>query len=108
LAARFAAAGDREFDFVRVRALANSGSKPAKRVASFLAALSHMSASEGRDPRLITDDVPSGAVAEHLDMSIEALTGVLRELEERGMVTAARDGLRIADLEALEKFADAA
>jgi CRP/FNR family transcriptional regulator len=108
LAARFAAAADREFDYLRVRALASASTKPAKRVASFLAALSRLSASEGRDPAVITDEFSSGAVAEHLNMSVDALAGVLRELEARGMVTPVREGLRIADLEALERFADAA
>jgi CRP/FNR family transcriptional regulator, anaerobic regulatory protein len=108
LAARFAVAADREFDYLRVRALTAASGKPAKRVASFLAALSHMSASEGRDPTLITDEFSSGAVADHLHMSVDALAGVLRELEARGMVTSVRGGLRIADVEVLEKFADAA
>lgn len=108
LAARVTAAADREFDYLRNRAVESGRGKPLKRVASFLAALSRVSALEGRDPYLVTDDIPSGAVAEHLAMSVEALARVLRELEERGMVENAADGLRIADIEALEKFADAA
>lgn len=106
LAARYAAAADREFDYLRVRALASSHGKPAQRVAWFLAALSRMSASEGRDPSIIRDEFSSGAVAEHLNMTVDALAGVLRELEVRGMVTSARDGLRITDIAALERFAD--
>ncbi|MBZ0209885.1 MAG: Crp/Fnr family transcriptional regulator [Hyphomicrobium sp.] len=106
LAARYAAAADREFDYLRVRALAGSRSAPAKRVASFLAALSRMGASEGRDPSIIRDEFSSGAVAEHLNMTVDALAGVLRELEARGMVTSVREGLRITDIEALETFAD--
>jgi CRP/FNR family transcriptional regulator len=108
LAARVTAAADREFDYLRNRAIESGRGKPAKRVASFLAALSRVSAMEGRDPGLVTDDIPSGAVAEHLAMSIDALAGVLRELEARGMVELAAEGLRISDMDALEKFADAA
>lgn len=108
LAARIAAAADREFDYLRNRAVESGRGKPVKRLASFLAALSRVSALEGRDPNLVTDDIPSGAVAEHLAMSVEALARVLRELEQHGMVENAADGLRIADIEALEKFADAA
>ncbi len=67
-----------------------------------------MSAGEGRDPSLITEEFSSGAVAEHLNMSVDALPGVLRQLEAQGMVAAADAGLRITDIEALEKFADAA
>ena len=109
LAARFSAAADREFDYLRVRAMASAGKqRAAQRVASFLAALSRMEAAEGRDPSVITDELSSGAVADHLNMSVDALAGVLRELEAQGVVTPVRDGLRIADLEALERFADAA
>jgi CRP/FNR family transcriptional regulator len=107
LAARYAAAADREFEFLRVRALSRAPRKPAKRVASFLSALVRMSAGEGRDPSLITDELSSGAVAEHLGLSLDALADVLRDLEARGLVLSAREGLRITDLGALERFADA-
>ena len=108
LAARFAAAADREFEYLRVSAIGSGHGKPAKRVASFLAALARMGASEGRDPHIIADEFASGAVAEHLEMTVDALADVLRELEVHGMVASARGGLRIADLAALERFADAA
>ena len=108
LAARYAAAGDREFEFMRVRAIEGGRGQPAKRVASFLAALSRLGTHEGRDPNVIADEFSSGAIAEHLNMSIDALADVLRELEAHGIVSAADDGLRIADVDALEKFADAA
>jgi CRP/FNR family transcriptional regulator len=108
LAARYAAAGDREFEFMRVRAIEGGHGQPARRVASFLAALSRLGAHEGRDPNVIAEEFSSGAVAEHLNMSVDALAGVLRELEAQGIVTAAEEGLRIADVDALEKFADAA
>jgi CRP/FNR family transcriptional regulator len=109
LAARFTAAADREFDFLRVRTITQASKAPAAgRVASFLAALSRMEASEGRDPSVITDEFASGAVADHLNISLDALAGALRDLEVRGIVTPVRNGLRIADREALERFADAA
>ncbi len=107
LSARYAAAADREFEFLRVRALTSSRGKPAKRVASFLAALARMSAGEGRDPALITDEFSSGTVAEHLDVSLDTLADALRDLHERGIVSPTRGGLRIADLAALEEYADA-
>lgn len=108
LAARYAAAADREFDYLRVRAIEMGRGKPAKRVASFLAALARLGANEGRDPKLASEEFSSGAVAEQLDLSLDTLSGVLRELESRGLVSAAQQGLRIRDLEALERFADAA
>ena len=108
LASRVAAAADREFDFLRAQAVQAGEGKPVVRLASFLTALSHISASEGRDPSLVTDEVSSGFVAEQLAMSVDGLARALRELESRGIVQPTPQGLRIADIDALEKFADAA
>jgi CRP/FNR family transcriptional regulator len=108
LAARFAAAGDREFEYLREVMVKSGEGKPVERVASFLSALSHMGEVEGRDPTLVADEITSGEVAKHLDLTIDMLVAALRELERRGMVTAAGNGrLRISDLRALEKLAAA-
>jgi len=40
--------------------------------------------------------------------AVIVITAALHDLEARGIVTPVRNGLRIADLEALERFADAA
>ena len=65
-----------------------------------------MSEVEGRDPTLVAEEIASGDVALHLDMTLDGLVAALRELERRGMVAAADNGrLRIADLRALEKLA---
>jgi CRP/FNR family transcriptional regulator, anaerobic regulatory protein len=108
LAGRVAAAADREFDYVRARAVKASEGRPAARVASFLAALSHLSAPEGRDPTLLPDEIASGVAAERLHMSVDCLSRALQELERRGLVAPSAAGLRITDIPALEKFADAA
>jgi CRP/FNR family transcriptional regulator len=105
LAARLSAAADREFDILRERAIDSGKGKPVERLASFLTALSHMSANEGRDPMIVTDEVSSGVVAERLDMSIDALGSALRELESRGMVRPTAKGLRISNLSGLEQLA---
>ena len=105
LAVRLSAATDREFDFLRERAIESGKGKPVERLASFLTALSHMSANEGRDPMIVTDEVSSGVVAERLDMSIDALGHALRELESRGMVRPTPKGLRISNLSGLEQLA---
>ncbi len=105
LAGRLSAAADREFDLLRDRAVASGKGKPVERLASFLAALSHVGAHEGRDPMIVSDDLSSGLVAEHLDMTIDVLVGALRELEQRGMVRSTDKGLRISDVGALEQLA---
>jgi CRP/FNR family transcriptional regulator len=106
LAARYAAAADREFDFMRMRASALNRNEPARRVASLLLALSRMGESEGRQAHVVTDEVSSSAVADQLDLSIDTLRDVLRELGERGLVSESAQGLRIVDMQALEKFSD--
>jgi CRP/FNR family transcriptional regulator len=108
LASRAAAVADREFEYLRDRAVNSTRGKPVERVASFLTALSHISSEEGRDPTLVTDELSSGFVAEHLNMTVEALAGALRELERRGMVRPTAAGLQIANIDALEKFTQAA
>jgi CRP/FNR family transcriptional regulator len=108
LSSRVASAADREFEYIRARALASTRNKPVQRLSSFLSALSHLSAREGRDPAVVKDEVTSGFVAEHLDLSIDALATALRELENRGIVRATSDGLAIANPDALERLARAA
>lgn len=107
LASRLSAAADREFDCLRARAVESGRAKPVERVASFISALSHLSADEGRDPTLVTDEISSGFVAEQLDLTIDGLARALRELERRGMVRPTPEGLRIADVTGLEKLAAA-
>ena len=108
LAARFAAAGDREFEFMRVRSVEIGRGNPAKRVAAFLAALARLNADEGRNPSVITEEFSSGAVAGHLNMTVADLAKVLRQLEADGLVACDTDGLRISNIDALERYADAA
>lgn len=106
LAARVAAAADREFDYLRRRAM-EARADPTQRLASFLLAVSRMSAREGRDATLIPDENPSRAVAERLDMSLDGLASALRQLETWGLVASSPAGLRIEDIAALERLADA-
>lgn len=108
LAARFAAATDREFDYMRVRAIESTRHDPSKRLAAFLAATARINEGEGRDPSVVVDDISSGEIAEHLNLSIEMLGGALRALQQQGLIAPSTEGLRIADIEALEKLADAA
>ena len=108
LSARLAAASDREFEYFRTQAIKKGQGRPVRRVASFLTALSHMSAREGRDPTLITEEIPSGVVAEQLHMSADCLADAIRQLKCRGLVARCAVGLRIVDIGTLQKFADAA
>jgi CRP-like cAMP-binding protein len=107
LAARVAMAADREFDSLRCRALEAVHNQPTARLASFLVALSRLSAREGRDSRLVPDEIPSEAIAEQLAMSREDLASALLQLEKRELVSPSPAGLHILDLADLERFANA-
>src|SRR5262245_14405270 len=106
LAARLAAAADREFELLRLRALGRGTPDPVGRVAAFLAAMSHMNAREGREAFVIGDSMTCGVVAERLQMSVDSLAHALLELERRGLVAPCARGLRLKDLAALEALAD--
>jgi len=108
LSFRMAAAIEREFDYVRSRALKSASDRPAARVANFLLAISSMNTPEGRDAALIADDITAGFVAEQLDMSIDKLGSALVVLKKHGAVKDTPAGLRIVDLPALQRLADAA
>jgi CRP/FNR family transcriptional regulator len=108
LAARVAAMADREFDYLRARAILSSDDRPAARVASYLAAISGVNANEGRDARLITEEISSAVVADTLQMSPDRLAASLTELERRSLIQLTATGLRIVDADALQEFSDAA
>lgn len=108
LSMRLAAAGDREFDVLRDRAVRSGLGQPAKRLASFLLAISHVNDREGRDGSLVTDELRSGVVADALNMSVDNLADLLKEMESKGLVAPAGDALLITDAAGLEKLADAA
>ncbi|WP_295559311.1 Crp/Fnr family transcriptional regulator [uncultured Hyphomicrobium sp.] len=108
LSFRLASAVEREFDYLRDKALAMNQVPAAARVANFLLALSGMNNPEGRDPALISDDITAGFVAEKLDISIDKLGAALLELKKQGAVKETATGLRILDPHTLQRMADAA
>lgn len=108
LSFRLASAVEREFDYLRDKALAVHHVPAAARVANFLLALSAMNGPEGREPDLISDDITAGFVAESLDMSIDKLSAALLELKREGAVKETPAGLRILDPHTLQRVADAA
>jgi CRP/FNR family transcriptional regulator len=109
LSFRMAAAVEREFDYVREQAVKKAVAHgPAARVANFLLAMSSLNGPEGRDPALISDDITAGFVADQLDMSIDKLGSALVALKKQGAVRDTPAGLRIVDLPALQRLADAA
>lgn len=108
LSFRLASAVEREFDYLRDRALATESVTAAARVANFLLALSSMNGPEGREPDLISDEITAGFVADKLHMSVEKLGTALLHLKKEGAVRETPSGLRIIDVHTLRRLADAA
>jgi CRP-like cAMP-binding protein len=105
LAARVAAAADREFDFLRERAAGDRLSPPLSRLASYLLAVSGLEAHERRDGTLLLEPVINTYVAESLQLPLADLSELVGELSRRGAVVDTSAGLVICDRQALEQAA---
>ena len=80
---------------------------PVKRLAALLLILSRTNTYEGRDARLIADDLTCGFVTGTLSLDLQSLTSALTQLSGMGLISpAANGGLRIDDLDGLERFCD--
>lgn len=98
---------ERDFAVRREQLVGESRAKPVERLASVLVNLSCSNAYECRDPTLITDRMDSEMWSDMLGLDIAELTGLLLELQRRGLVEPALPaGLRIKDIDALEALAD--
>jgi CRP/FNR family transcriptional regulator len=97
---------EREFEFRRAVLVEQGRRSPLVRVAAFLVSLSRTNVQEGRDSWIVADCCPSGFVAELLGLDVETLAAVLADLERQEMIEACpRAGLRITDIEGLERLA---
>ena len=77
------------------------------RVAALLLALSRQNTVEGRDPRLVTDELECGAAANWLRIDIGELMDALRELEQSRLIERCPpNGLRLSDVAGLARLAD--
>jgi CRP/FNR family transcriptional regulator, anaerobic regulatory protein len=105
--ARLTASIEREVALL-TQSLARTASRPdaARRVAALFVTLSRYNAYEGRDPALITDSLKCGIVAGYLDLSVDHLARELAGLEARGLIEPCPQGLRLKDLDGLERLAD--
>ena len=77
---------DDELEFVRDGLVKSGQRNPIERVAAFFVALSRGNSYEGRIPNIITNSLKCGVVASDLALSVEALSRILVELEERGLM----------------------
>jgi hypothetical protein len=80
-----------------------------ERTAAYFVVVSRNNGYEGRDPRVVTDDVRCGAVSQFLGIDIELLARALLEMQRKGLVSTGDDGnLRLDDLEAIDRLSEGA
>ena len=98
---------ERDFEYGKLLANDRGQSTPVERVAAFLMAISRQNAHEGRNPTIVSDTLKCGIVASLLDLDIETLASALLKLQDIGLVEQYPGaGLRLKEIEALERMAD--
>lgn len=105
LALSLAAAGEREFEFLRAKSLRTALLPPLEKVANYLLAIASIEQSEGRYSVLVSDEVASGFVADQLHMSIDTLSMALLSLRRSGILDLSGNRLTILDVDRLEDIA---
>ena len=97
----------KDFEYGKVLANDRGRSTPIECVAAFLVVVSRQNVHEGRDPTIISDSLKCGIVTSLLDLDIDTLERALLELQNMGLVEQYPTvGLRLRDIEALERVAD--
>jgi CRP/FNR family transcriptional regulator, anaerobic regulatory protein len=82
--------------------------QPLSRIAALFITLARYNAYEGREPDVITDSLSCGAVAGYLNMSVDELARHLLDLEARGLVAAHGGGLKLTNVDELERLSELA
>jgi CRP/FNR family transcriptional regulator len=103
---RLTTAIEREVAYLKDALVQRQRAAPLRRVAALFVTLSRYNGYEGRDPAVITDSLKCGAAAGHLGMSVDVLAQQLAELEARGLIETCDKGLRLLDVDALERLVD--
>jgi CRP/FNR family transcriptional regulator len=105
---RLTTAIEREVGFLQEAQKRNTVAKPIGRIAALFVTLARCNAYEGRDPTVLTDSLSCGVVAGYLDISVDELAHWLSELQHRNLVESCDRGLRLKNLNELERIADTA
>ena len=108
LAARMSSAADREFDFLRRRALGSGPRRPLNRIASYILALADMACRSGHAvlPPVAHGGSGSSLVG-MLEMPPSELADAMSELERRGLIKSDAGALIVCDRPGLEAMASA-
>jgi CRP/FNR family transcriptional regulator len=106
--ARLTAAIEREMSLLKEAQVHAGLPRPLTRIAALFVTLARCNAYEGRDPSLIADSLTCGVVAGYLNMTVNELAHWLSELKGRDLVEVCANGLRLKNLDELERLADQA
>lgn len=102
-------AGERDFEYLRVKTADALPTAPVQRLANYLLAVLGVTRGErGLGEMMIPDDIASGYVAEQLRMTLDALAMALLSLRRSGVLGLSPRGLRVVDVARLEVVAGAA
>jgi CRP/FNR family transcriptional regulator len=107
-ASRLAAAIEREVAFLNEAQSRGVVARPLARIAALFVTLARVNAYEGRDPTLITDSLSCGVVAGYLNMTVDELGHWLAELKARNLVEPCARGLRLTNVDELERLSETA
>ncbi len=105
LANRLSAATDREFEFVRARALGKGGRTAVQRLAAYLVAITAMGCRSGESV-VAGFDANEPALANLLELPSAQLDAAWSELRGADLVETRADGLIVHDLDRLQGVAD--
>jgi CRP/FNR family transcriptional regulator, anaerobic regulatory protein len=108
LSLKLADAGEREFDYLRDQTVHYTKGKPVERMAQYLSALVRINEGNGQATGFISDMNCSPFIAEMLNMDAGTMGAALLHLQKQGLIAPSNGGLRIMNVEALERFVDAA
>lgn len=102
-------AGERDFNYLRGKAVDGAPLAPVQRLANYLLAVLGVTRGErGAGEMIIPEDIASGFVAEQLRMSLDMLAMALLSLRRSGAVDLSPRGLRVIDVARLEMVAGTA
>jgi CRP/FNR family transcriptional regulator, anaerobic regulatory protein len=104
--AKLATAIEREFEIRREELRGAGQRQPIERVAALLVTSARTNVQQGRAADVIESSWRCGVIADLLRLSLDGLTAILVELQQRGLVESTPEGLRLTDIPALEALAD--
>ena len=106
LSLRFAAAAEREFDYLRERAKHAPKRPPVALVANYLLVVASMNERQNKAADFISDEYCNQIIVEMLQLDMNTMSHSLLLLQRLGLIAAAPGGLRLLNVSSMEFLAD--